>query len=295
VTTRNTLLTIAGVVACAIPATACSVATPDTSQAALHYSAGPFSSQTFENCVTPGTRQVNGASDFYYPNGRRTLDFTGGPGSELQPLKVTTRNAEGTTEVTIRGVVTFSLNTDCQPWVDDDGRRYQGGVFQAFHDRIGRANNAFAKDGGDPQPDSWTNIVTLYVGGATEKALDNEGLAYDFMQLKNDAKLINELQTRAEKLLPDLLNTQAGGPFFVIHNIQIQSVDIPDGLRQAQEQAQAAKLRETATQVDTRAAKDYPGGVIGYDQHQLTAAIIKALNEGRGIPVPYGTVIDGNR
>lgn len=288
--TRETTINVALAAALALTA-GCAVADPDTSQAVLHYSGGPFSSQAFQDCITPGTRSVDGYGDYhyYYPNGRRTFDFTGGPGSESPPLKVSTRNENGTTEVTVRGVVTFSLNTNCAPWRDADGREWPGGVFQSFHDNVGRHLAAFATDGGQPQPPAWTDAVRLYVGGPTEKALDNEGLTFDWQHLVNSADDKNALQARAEKLLPSLIEAQVGGPYFIVHNVQIQSIDAPDSLKAAQDQAQAAKLRQQTTAIDEQTAANFPGGVAAYADYQVKLAVIKALNEGRGIPVPFGT------
>jgi hypothetical protein len=269
----------------------CAVADPDTSQAVLHYSGGPFSSQNFQDCITPGTRQVDGYGDYhyYYPNGRRTFDFTGGPGSESPPLKVSTKNENGTTEVSVRGVVTFSLNTSCEPWKDADGREWPGGIFQSFHDNVGRHLAAFSTNGGEQQPPAWTDAVRLYVGGPTEKALDNEGLSFDWQHLINSADDKNALQDRVFKLLPALIEKQAGGPYFIVHNVQIQSIDAPDSLKAAQDQAQAAKLRQQTTAIDEQTATNFPGGVTAYADYQVKLAIIKALNEGRGVPVPFGS------
>lgn len=74
--------------------TGCAVADPDTSQAALHYSGGPFSSQAFQDCINPGVREVDGVGDyhFYYPQGQRTFTFSDAPGSDVPPLRVSTRN-----------------------------------------------------------------------------------------------------------------------------------------------------------------------------------------------------------
>ncbi|MGH3985936.1 MAG: hypothetical protein ACRDTZ_01280 [Pseudonocardiaceae bacterium] len=292
--TRRTLLTLAGIVACATITGACSVATPDTSQAVLHFSGGAFSSQRFVDCVTPGTRQVDGTSDhhYYYPNGQRTLDFTGGPNADMPPLLVSARNLDGTTtDLTVRGVLTFALNTDCGRWVDGKGKTWEGGVFHAFHDQHARARQAFATDEGEPMPPAWRELVRLYVGNLVETALDTQGLSFEPRVLVSDAAQRGELQKRAMAALPGLIDAQAGGPYFLIHNLQIQSVALPESLRNAQDAVQAARLREQAAAVDTSAAANFPGGIGAYDQHQINAAIVKALSEGRGIPVPFGSSV----
>lgn len=293
-TLRSRLTALISLVALSATVTACAVADPDTSQAVLHYSGGPFSSQTFQNCITPGTRRVDGSGDFhyYYPNGRRTFDFTGGPSSESGAIKVSTKNANGTaTEVFVRGVVTFSLNTDCSPWTDPDGRKWDGGVFQAFHDNIGRQHKAYASDGGEQQPDSWVDIVRLYVGGPTEKALDNVGPNYDWQRLSVDSLQRNGLQDDAFSKLPELSAKAAGGPYFVIHSLQLVSVDAPDQLKAAQDQVQTAQIAQQATKIDEETAANFPGGIGAYTDYLLKKAMFKALNEGRGIPIPAGSSV----
>jgi hypothetical protein len=286
---------IAAALAAAVVLGGCATADPDSSQAVLHYSGGSFSSQNFVDCITPGTRQVDGAGDyhFYYPNGRRTFDFTGGPGSDADALKVATRNANGTaTEVSVRGVVTFSLVTDCAKWTDADGKEWAGGKFMAFHDNIGRQHHAFAENGGEEQPPAWKDIVRLYVGGPTEKALDNVGPGYDWQQLSIDSGKRNALQDDAAKQLPELIEKSSGGPFFVVHSLQVQSVDAPQDLKDAQNQVQTAQIAQQATVTDEQSAANFPGGILAYTQYLLVKAQIKALNEGRGIPVPLGSNIN---
>lgn len=266
--------------ALALAATGCSVADPDTSQVVLHYSGGSFSSQSFEDCVAPGVRQVDGPGDyhFYYPNGQRTFTFSDAPGSDAPPLRVSTKNQ---TELIVRGTVTFTLNNDCTSYKDSQGKEWKGGIFQRFHDTIGRQRNAYASTGGEQLPQGWRDVLAAYVGGPAEKAMDNAGLNYDWQQLYSDQAIKSAWEQKVLEELPKLILAQAGDQHFVVNNIQIQKPDVPDALRAELEANQAAVLRQNTATTDKSAAEGFPGGVPGYLAYQQQLAINKAISEGK--------------
>jgi len=277
----------------AIPAamavfTGCSVATPDTSQRALHYSGGPLSSQNFEDCIEPGTRDVTGPADFnyYYPAGQRTYTFSDRPGSDSPPIMVSSQNEGGVTELVVRGTVTFVLNTNCEPYRDDTGRYWAGGRFQKFHDTLGRQNAAFATAGGQAQPAGWSNVLDLYVGAPAERAMDNAGLNYGWQQLYGDVNSKNAWTATVEEQLPKLIREQAGDEFFLVSNIQIDKPDVPNTLKTELEAGQAAALRQ-------QAAESFPGGLAAYQDDQQKQALNRAIVEGKvaAVPIPFGSPI----
>lgn len=287
----GTRVIIAGVTL-VLAAVGCSVADPDTSQVAIHYSGGPFSSQSFEYCTAPGVREVGGASDFdyYYPNGQRTYTFSDAPGADAPPLRVSTNNQ---TELIVRGTVAFTLNTDCTPFTDGTGKEWKGGKLQRFHDTIGRHKNAFATAGGEQQPAGWKDVLAQYVGGPSEKAMDNAGLGYPWQLLYSSADDKAKWEQKVLEELPKLILAQAGADHFIIVNIQLQKPDVPDSLRAELEQAQAAGLRKNTADTDKAAAESFPGGVPGYLAYQQQLAINKAISEGKANinVVPQGSSI----
>ncbi len=272
---------------------ACSVADPDTSQAVLHYSGGLFSSQAFQDCIDPGVREVDGVSDFhyYYPQGQRTFVFSDAPGADAPPIRVATRNQ---TELIVRGAVTFTLNTDCREWTDADRRVWKGGVFQRFHDTIGRHKAAFSEDqGGKPQPQGWKDVIVLYVGGPTEKAMDNAGLSHDWQMLYSDVATKIAWEQAVIEELPKLINAQAGGPHFIVNNVQIQKPDVPPTLRSEIDANQAALLRQNTANTDKSAAENFPGGIQGYLAYQQQLAVNEAIKNGKVqvVPIPQGSPV----
>jgi len=292
---RKGPLLVAAIVACAIPAAACSVATPDTSQAALHYSAGPFSSQQFLDCITPGTRQVDGASDlhFLYPNGRRTWTFRSNPdgsiaaGADAPAIRVSTSNQ---IELLVSGTATFSLNTVCNPWVDSDGRRWEGGPFQRFHDTIGRHNAAYFEES-DVIPQGWRNVAANYVGGPIERAMDRAGQPKEWQALYSNVKDQTEWAETAQQMIPLLIEEQAGGPHFILHNVQFDKPNVPASMMLVLEEKAASVQRQQTAQADRDYAASFPGGLPGYAAYLRQLAETKCLNEGKCTLIPQGTSV----
>lgn len=270
----------------------CSVADPDTSQTALHYSGGPFSSQAFQKCIEPGVRDTNGPGDFlfYYPNGQRTFTFADTPGADAPPIRVSTKNQ---TELIVRGTVTFTLNTSCDRITDTNGRAWPGGLFQRFHDTIGRHKVAYAGDGGEPQPDGWRDVVTLYVGGPAEKAMDNAGLSHNWQDLYSDTATKTAWEQVVIAELPKLINAQVGAQHFIVNNVQIQKPDVPPALRAELDANQAAVLRQNTANTDKSAAENFPGGIQGYLAYQQQLAVNDAIKSGRVpiLPIPQGSSV----
>lgn len=270
----------------------CTVATPDTSQTVLHYSGGSFSSQEWKDCVPPGKREVFGPGDYnyYYPQGQRTFTFSDKPGADAPPIRVSTKNS---TELIVRGTVAFTLNTDCAKFTDASGREWPGGIFQRFHDTIGRQKGAFASDEGEQQPDGWKSVLQIYVGDPAEKAMDNAGKTHDYQALYGSGEAKAAWERSVLEELPKLILAQAGAQHFIINNIQIQQPDLPDDLRKELEGNQAAILRQNTANTDKSAAESFPGGVPGYLAYQQQLAINKAISEGKANinVVPQGSGI----
>lgn len=298
---RSTLLVVAGMVACASLAGACAVANPDPSQMALKYSGGPFDSQAFVECVSPGIRDVtwpNYTLD-YYPVGQRSWDFSTKPGAEAEPIRISTRNQ---TELLASGSVVFTFDTDCSPIderrPDPAGRpvlahHWPGGLPQRFHDTIGRHSGAFATEGGAQQPEGWNQTIGLYIGGPLQIAMNNASLKFGWEQLYNDPAVKDQWQKEVESQLQALVDQKAGARHFIIHQVQLLKPDLPNVLRTELENNQAAQLRAATANTDKATAGSFPGGVVGLAQYRLQLAIAEAIANGKVkvIPVPTGSVV----
>lgn len=265
----------------------CSEADPDTSQKVLHYTGGSFSSQAFEECIAPGVHQFDGPGDFhfYYPNGTRTWTFSDKPGADAPPIMVSTASQ---IELKVRGTVTFHLNTDCNEFTDFNGIKWKGGPLQRFHDEIGRHKNAYAKNGGETQPDGWKEVLQEYIGSPAETVMDDAGLPLTWQELYGDGEKRRGWEQTVLKALPERMQAKFKAQHIIIDNIELQKPDLPDQLKNEQLANQAAVLRKQTADTDTNASKDFPGGLPAYTQYQIDLAkletqkaITKAINDGR--------------
>ena len=299
---KKTVLGVVAVVACAAAVSGCSVATPDPSQMALHYSGGPFSNQDFENCISPGTREVDSLNDShdYYPVGQQSWDFSTEPGAEAPPIKISTKNQ---TELYVSGSVTFTLNPSCTPYKEyriDPGTKkavfvhnWPGGLIQRFHDTIGRHTGAYATDGGQPQPRGWFTDVALYVGGPLTIAMNTAALNFNWEDLYNNPVAKADWQAQVESQLQTLIDQKAGAQHFIIDQVQLGKPELPEQLRTELVNNQAANIRRATANIDKDTAAGFPGGVSGLAAYQLQQAIAKAIAGGqvKVIPVPVGSIV----
>lgn len=298
---RRALLVAAGAVACATMTGACSVADPDPSQIALDYSGGPFSSQSFVQCVNPGVRSVDWPNNTmaYYPVGQHSWDFANKPGAEAPPIATTTKDP---TELLVSGSVTFTLDTDCKPYteyrLDPLGKQvkirdWPGGLIQRWHDTVGRHTNAYATDGGQAQPDGWNNDISLYIGGPLQVAMNNASSHFTWGDLYNNPAAKADWQQQVEAQLQTLVDAKTGARHFIIHQVQLNKPELPGALLGELVNNQAAQVRRSTADIDKATAAGFPGGIIGLANYQLQQAIAKAIAAGqvKVIPVPTGSIV----
>lgn len=273
----------------------CAVAAPDPAQMSLTYKAGPLTAENFDSCQTPGSRVVQGVNDnvFYYPVGQRTYRFADGEeGADAPSLRVTTSN---NVELLVKGTITFTLNTDCAPFTDRDGREWKGGIIQKFHDTIGRHKAAYGtegENGGEPGV-GWDNSLDLYIGSPLERSSDLNGKRYQWQALYNNPALNTEWQNSVVGELPRLIEEQAGGAFFQINNIQMEAPQPPPEIVNQLRDAEAAALRAQTAAIDTATSAAFPGGINGWLAYEQQKAINKAIVDGKVqiLPVPQGAPV----
>jgi hypothetical protein len=273
---------------------ACSVADPNPSEIALKYNGGPFSNQQFLDCVTPGTRDINGPNDqyFYYPHGTRTYNFSSTPGADEGPIVVNTKN---NVQMSVTGSITFTLNESCTPYRDKEGHLWPGGILQKFHDTIGRSHNMAAPDsnadfGGN---NGWSQGLNLYLGGPASKALNNAGLAYTWQDLNSNLQARNAFVAQAETDIKTFVTQQAGDDFFLIQNVQVDQPLPPASTIAELTKLQDQQIQNQQAQQAQQLASNFPGGINGYLDFQQRQAMIKAISGGNipVLPIPMGSSI----
>ncbi|MGV9413829.1 SPFH domain-containing protein [Nocardia sp. NPDC003693] len=166
---------------------------PNPDEAGLEYDAGPFSATTFSNCVSPGNREYHGPGDqvYLYPAGQRTFEFAGTEDAEITQATVVSKDD---LELQVTGLVTFSLNTDCD-------------TLQQFHERIGIKYEAYESDG-------WVSMLRDYIGHPLERALDDATKAFAWRDLYTSAETKGNWERAVGELLAKYIAEQGGEAFF---------------------------------------------------------------------------------
>lgn len=277
--------------------TACSSVNTDSGQAALHYNGGEYSSKKFDACVPPSTRRNNqGWSElfFYYPQGRRDFTFSADSGADSGPLTASTKDQQ---ELTVRGTISFTLNTSCATFTDAAGKEWKGGKFQKFHETIGSKNwgghRAYSTDEDAEHGAGWDDLIGVYIKNVADRAIDNEALKYTWAELYNNSAKKAQWEKDVVGAIPDLVKRQAGEDFFTINSIVLQKPDISEVLKVQLAEKQAAILRGDAAEQDKLTAKNWPGGINAYNEYQRQRSVNKAIEGGqvKVIPIPQGSSI----
>jgi hypothetical protein len=292
---RNLTKLIIATVASTVVLTGCTIADPDASHAALHYTDGPFSSRNFEYCVSGGTKDTGGAADdnFYYPSGPRTFTFSRAQGAESGPLDVNT--AGGTVQLVQEGQINFSINTDCTEYTDAQGKKWPGGRFQKFHETIGQKTKAFTTNEESDAGEGWGKFMNDYLGAVINKAVDNEGQKYPWMDIYGKADVRAAWEKGVLNSIDDLIKAQLGDNLVIVHNVQLQTPQVPDTIKTEMLNQQAAVLRKTTSELDQSNAKQF-ASFAEYLSYQQALAVNEAIKAGKAninISTPGSNIIVG--
>jgi hypothetical protein len=215
----------------AVPATAVTTVSTAPDQVALTYNAGPFQSKKFDTCVSSSTREFDGPFDkhFSYPASQRNFNFSGGAGSDSDPITIVSRDG---IEMAVGGVANFLLNTDCK-------------TLQKFHELIGNRYRAYMD--GDDVSDGWRVMLGVYLGKPLDTAMDRAAQKYAWRDLYNNPETKAAWEKEVVEQLPLLVDRQTDGEedFFQNFALTISKPDPPQALKDAvtAEQTQVAQAR----------------------------------------------------
>lgn len=243
----------------------CSTISTEPDQRGLHYEAGPWSDTTFENCVNPGTRNVDGPGDdhYRYPAGQRTYDFSGGNGAESGPIEIVSKD---NLAMKVRGVMTFELNGNCQ-------------MLKKFHEQIGLKYHANVDD----NENGWDKMLAVYLKQPLARAMNQVSKQFNWADLYSNPKTKRQWEEAVIKALPTYVRNQAGDDYFVKIGLTLQQPNPPakvvSALTDAQEavqQAKAAEQQNKKIDIQAKGIKDLVK-VLGPQGYVL----YKAIEDGR--------------
>jgi hypothetical protein len=277
--------------------TGCSIANPDSTHKGLHYSNGAFSSRNFEYCVDSGTKNTGGAGDddFYYPSQQRTFTFARAEGSDSGPLDVNT--AGGQVQLVEEGQLTFTINTDCTEYTDKAGKKWPGGKFQKFHETIGQKTGAWTDDENADVGAGWGKFINEYLGAVINKAVDNAGQKYQWMDIYGKADVRAAWEKDVLGSIDDLIAAQLGDDLVKVNSVQLQTPQVPDAIKAEMLNQQAAVLRKTTSELDQSNAKQF-ANFDEYLKYQQALAVNEAIKQGKAninISTPGQSIIVGGK
>ncbi|WP_440063852.1 SPFH domain-containing protein [Streptosporangium sp. OZ121] len=195
------LKTVSTLALLALATTACASVNTEYDETAIVYYGAMGGATKFEKCIAPAKRESVSVSDnsWTYPYGQRSYDFSGAEAGESKPLKVVSRD---NVEMTVSGLVTFTLNTECK-------------TLQEFHERIGSKFSAFFY--GTQSEESlvgWGKMLNTYMRVPLDRALDAASQEFEWRGLFNDPKVKQAWEKRAGELAAQFIKETAQGQFF---------------------------------------------------------------------------------
>lgn len=249
--------------------TGCSIANTAPDTVGVHYDAGPFSSTTFENCIDPSQRNIDGPADshFYYPAGQRFYVFDNSD-NQGKDSAAFTAPSKDTQQLTIGGQMRFELNTNCD-------------TLREFHEKIGLK-------------DDWTSILKTYLAQPLNRAITDATQQFLWTDLySNIDGAQGKWEAKVKELLPSYIEQSAGGDYFINIDVTLQRPDVTENLRASLENVakavlenQAQQERNVQVQSELASIRDLVA-VLGPDGYN----VYQAIKDGKiqVLPIPAGT------
>jgi|JI10StandDraft_1071094.scaffolds.fasta_scaffold397229_2 hypothetical protein len=300
--TRAVLVAIVAIFA-AFGLAGCSSVSTDSNQVAVHvddYMIIPTSKEIQEECIPSSTQQYHGPGDQYftYPDGERTYKFSRDEGSDGTAVAI----VKGNIPLTITGVVSFRLNTDCA-------------TLKEFHRLIGTKQWP-SRDGKTNNPayvnetwDGWNSMLDTYLEQAilSSATAASAQIKEDYLSIYNGAGRASLEQAMA-KLLPTYVEQLSGGKYFkdfriTVNKPTIDRQDVLDAIASktvATLQNEAQEQKNLAVETELKSIEDLvavlgPQGYIDYVKNNLSKQqldlLAKAIESGKVtiLPVPQGS------
>jgi len=252
--------------------TGCSLS-PAPDQAGLIYDAGPLSTTSFQECVSPGARSFYGPSDreYTYPAGQRTYVFGGGEESDSDFIGVADKDG---IDLGVAGQLRFTLNTDCDTLVQ-------------FHEKIGLKYGG----GGD-----WSGILAVYLQQPLRKAITEATQGQTWRELYQDPKKKSDWENAVKSALPAAIEQATGGAYFINIDLSLQKPVLPQQLTdqllatQRATEATLAQVEENKRLEQKALGEQKLVDLYGADNYVL----LKAIENGniQILPVPQGAIIN---
>lgn len=311
---KRIILVLIAVLVTAISLGACSFTgdnLTDPSFQTLRYAGGVGEGSEFKECVDGGSKMVGDDTYYPYPTSQRedvwdSDNYQQGSNSADHPdLELTDRDGR---VVHVKMKISFFLNTSCEP-VTVNGRKYEGGTLQAFHEKIGKTRKAYFNEDGS-YGDGWLWAMDNYISSSATDYMSKNAKNFGAEEMYQDVSIADELQSGLDEALPGLVDAgmETDLSFYKDYTVKIYKItpeqEYLDLLKErenakikaetAQENAKArvaeadanAEVAEAEARVRQAEIKGY-GGIEGYLKN-------KAIERGINPYQPSGSLmVDG--
>lgn len=281
------LLAIAAATMTTVALAGCTTyALPDTSSVGLAYTGGSWDSKAYQKCIPAGGNEAidNGGDTAYYPQGTRTWAF-GQAGGDGPAIAVSTKNQE----LSVSGLITFTLDTTCTEWTDAAGKVWPGGPLQKFHETIGRSKGAEFTEDSTIVPQGWKDTLALFLGGPADRVMDITAGDYTWQQLYTDpVKAKAFTKTVADALPAQIKDATGGDTYFNIIAVQINKPTLPQALLDEMQLKEKELLAQETEAQKVAFQNSWPGGQVVYQEWARRNAETNCLDSGKCTLVPAG-------
>lgn len=310
---------VAGVVGLGLIAgmSACSFSDDSVSDPAyttLRYEGGDTGGSKFKDVVEPGEKIATNDRFYSYPNTQRQDKWDSDnfeKGANSADYADMTLTAKGGVEVYAKVTVPFTLNTDTSPKTID-GKKYEAGTLQAFHEIFGKTRNGYfdtKTDGNASYGEGWLWLMDTYVSNCVRQTLIPQVRSEDPEALWLDDSIRTDinagLQEKVQTCVDNAMETDE--QFYIIGNPTVDEF-MPEGTfvslyrerQDAETKAETADLNKQAkikeaeanaavAAAEAKIKKAEIDGYGGFENYNKFMAVEKGLNPYQPTYVVSGT------
>lgn len=294
---KSRIITAAAGVLLTVGLSACSGMTTEADQVGIRYEgSGAIEARvnpTFIECQKPSTAEYGGSGDgtYVYNYGQQTLKFSDNPAEapNFPALEVSAPSPGGGNPITMKVPLTIYYTPnfdDCE-------------TLRLFHERIGLKYDAWTEAG-------WQAAMSRYLADPANLAVDRGALGFDWVRLTaNEADkqawekaiiqaLVGGGVDAQGQPVVGLIEQAGGGGYFRIDSVLTQKPELPDNIKRAISDTEAARQGKLTAEQFKEAANSFPGGPAEYQKFLDSQAIRDAIARGQVqvIPVPAGASVN---
>jgi hypothetical protein len=235
---KRIALIVALILGIGFASTACSITSDDLtdpSYQTLRYGGGVGEGSKFKDCLEGGEKLAGDDNYYPYPTSQREDVWDSefydpndpdGSAADHGDLEVVDKDGR---KVYVKMKIQFFLNTDCSP-VEVDGRKYEGGTLQVFHEKIGKTRGAWfnpnAEKGRLPYGSGWIWAMNNYISSSATDYVGRQAKQYGAEEMYKSADIQQQLQDGLQDSIQGLVDAsmETDLSFYKDFNVKIYKI-----------------------------------------------------------------------